>query len=675
MLLLWFQAATSAEAAQKVESIVVTARPAQVRDKIDRRIYDVRSDGGSQGGVALDVLNRIPSVTVSPTGRIALRGDPGVQILINGKPPPTGTSVLQSLPASSVGSVEVMTNPSAQFSPDGAAGIINIVTHRERALGVSGTISARADTREQASASASASAAQGDWSVDGRIYLGHSPSENDADYTQRDAATGERLVSRDSHGKSTLDLVQASLGVTRRLAEDRELSVEAHHMGGRIRANDLAHYQAFGDGAPVQSEEAGTQRYTTRTDDIEASYSDTWPDDRGSLEANLSHAQSDNRTRTNHDDRQVSPTPLVQHYGDTKRARGPDDQAKVAVVANLAGGVILTTGLEANRVAREISRIYDGDIGALGLASGDLGVFNARRASLSGYATYQFPFAGFKLMPGLRVEAESLRLSAPSASRDRDATRLFPSLHLTHTLAGGKLKASYSRRILRPELELFDPRRIPANLHSAMLGNLDLASTLTDSYESGYERIFGKATLGLTAYYRISHHPWQSYTTWNPDLTTASRPLNYGRATSGGLEANARGEAPGGWKYVVNLNVFRQELIPVTATLATTTRTNYSGNAVVDKVLKNGDKLQFNLSGVGKTYTLQGYQAAYGQLDATWSHKLNALYSVTVNATDIFNTNRQHSRYRDGGVVIDSDLAPNSRAVRVSLVYKFKAKV
>lgn len=240
MVLMWFQAAASVEAAQKVESIVVTARPAQVRDKIDRRVYDIRSDAGSQGGVALDVLNRIPSVTVSPTGRIALRGDPGVQILINGKPPVAGTSVLKSLPASSVDSVEVMTNPSAQFSPDGTAGIINIVTRKARALGISGTISARADTRQKADLSASASATKGDWSVDGRVFLGHSPSETNADYSQRDAASGRGLVSRDNHGTSTLDMAQASLGVTRRLAKDRELSVEAHHMGGRIRANDLA---------------------------------------------------------------------------------------------------------------------------------------------------------------------------------------------------------------------------------------------------------------------------------------------------------------------------------------------------------------------------------------------------------------------------------------------------
>ena len=674
MVLMWFQAAASVEAAQKVESIVVTARPAQVRDKIDRRVYDIRSDAGSQGGVALDILNRIPSVTVSPTGRIALRGDPGVQILINGKPPPTGTSVLQSLPASSVGSIEVMTNPSAQFSPDGTAGIINIVTREDRALGVSGTISARADTHEQTQISASASATKGDWSVDGRVMLIQGPAETDAEYSQRDAATGQRLVARDSHGKSQLDFAQASLGVTRRFSENRELSVEAHHMGSRLRVDSLAHYQAF-SGAPVQSEEAGTQRDTNRSDDIEVSYSDTWPDDRGSLEANISHSQSDNRSRMDHDDRQVAPTALAQRYGDTKRVRGPDDQAKVAVVANLTGGAILTTGLEANRVERDLFRSYDGDIGALGLATGDLGVFNARRVNLSGYATYQFPFVGFKLMPGLRVETESLRLNAPAAARDRDVTRLFPSFHLSHPLIGGKLKASYSRRVLRPELELYDPRRTPSNQRSAMQGNLDLASTTTDSYESGYERTFGKTTLGLTAYYRVSHDPWQSYTTWNPDLTTAIRPLNYDRATSGGLEANARGEAPGGWKYVVNLNVFRRQLVPATATLATTTRTNYSGNVVVDKVLKNGDKLQFNLSGAGKTPTLQGYQAAYHQLDATWSHKLDARYSVTLNATDIFNTNRQRSRYRDGGVVIDSDLAPNARAVRVSLVYKFKAKV
>ena len=95
-----------------------------------------------QAGSVSDLLRNAPSVQVDVDGKVSLRGSPDVQVLINGKPSPLlGNNIadaLQQIPASSVEKIEVITNPSTKFTPEGTAGIINIVLNKETNLGFNG---------------------------------------------------------------------------------------------------------------------------------------------------------------------------------------------------------------------------------------------------------------------------------------------------------------------------------------------------------------------------------------------------------------------------------------------------------------------------------------------------------------------------------------------------------
>src|SRR5258708_20824841 len=136
-----------------LEKAVVTGSRPLVETKVDRIVYNVDRDVTSQGGVATDVLRKIPQVSVDASGNVELLGNPSVLFLINGKRSSIfGNSIvdaLQSIPASQIQSIEVMSSPGAKYDATGTGGVINIILKKNKTEGFSGTINATAGTRQE----------------------------------------------------------------------------------------------------------------------------------------------------------------------------------------------------------------------------------------------------------------------------------------------------------------------------------------------------------------------------------------------------------------------------------------------------------------------------------------------------------------------------------------------
>jgi hypothetical protein len=120
---------------------------------IDKKIYNVAEDLNVRGGTANDVLQRLPSVEVDQDGRVMLRGEGSVTVLIDGRPSSlsggNGKTLLDALPAGSIERVEIVTNPSAKYDPDGTSGIINIVLKKNKLSGFNGLVSTNMATTFQ----------------------------------------------------------------------------------------------------------------------------------------------------------------------------------------------------------------------------------------------------------------------------------------------------------------------------------------------------------------------------------------------------------------------------------------------------------------------------------------------------------------------------------------------
>ena len=133
-----------------LDEVIATGSLDDLKAGIDKKVYSVEQDISVRGGSANDVLNNIPSIDVDQDGNISLRGDGNVTILINGRPSAltggNGQSLLDALPANSIARIEVVTNPSAKYDPDGTSGIINIVLKKNRKRGINGVVSGTAAT-------------------------------------------------------------------------------------------------------------------------------------------------------------------------------------------------------------------------------------------------------------------------------------------------------------------------------------------------------------------------------------------------------------------------------------------------------------------------------------------------------------------------------------------------
>lgn len=138
--------------AKKLEEVVVTAEKNDVQNTLDKRIYNVGKNIVNTGGTATDLLQNIPSVTVDISGTVSFRGNANVTVLIDGKPSGlTGgdrQAMLDQLPGSSIESIEIVTNPSAKYDAEGMAGIINIITKKDKLKGINGNVSVGGGTHD-----------------------------------------------------------------------------------------------------------------------------------------------------------------------------------------------------------------------------------------------------------------------------------------------------------------------------------------------------------------------------------------------------------------------------------------------------------------------------------------------------------------------------------------------
>ncbi|MBC7567184.1 MAG: outer membrane beta-barrel protein, partial [Pedobacter sp.] len=135
-----------------LSEVTITAPKSTIQLGIDKKIFSVDQSLVSEGGSASDLLQNVPSIQTDIDGNVSLRGSSGVRVLIDGKPSLIAggnvAQILQSIPASSIESVELITNPSAKYDAEGQSGIINIVLKKNKKLGLNGSVALTAGNRE-----------------------------------------------------------------------------------------------------------------------------------------------------------------------------------------------------------------------------------------------------------------------------------------------------------------------------------------------------------------------------------------------------------------------------------------------------------------------------------------------------------------------------------------------
>lgn len=653
------------------EVVVVGERPAVV-NQIDRQVYDVRKDPEAQTASVTDILGKIPSVTTLPNGSILLLGQSGVTILIDGKP-----GNIRGLRGADIDRIEVMTNPSAQYGPQGAAGIINIITRKDRRQGLTGNVTAGGDSLGGSWASAGPNLVIGRWTIGGNLSLFSQNSDGGLEVRrlERDGLGGAVNILEAARDRFESDSYAGGLKLAFR-RNDRQrfyLNIQGHRGPGDSRTRLRATADAAGF-APYAEVTDGSYRFGSL--DIDAGYDWTGATEGETFSLSLSANPSTNRNASTTEDRFDDLLLPARRYREANDFDNLDLELKADYKRPLGGSRILALGSAWTRADQTEGRVFTNLVAPDPIRDLDQSIHGIRDI-WSGYATYQFPLRTWTVMPGLRVESETFDVESAGAIGGSRGVAWYPSLHVTRDLGETlKLSLSYSRRIDRPNLQSLDPAIRYTGATEARRGNPDLDPVTTDAYEARLDYAKGGFNAGLTVYSRESSGNWSDFSTLTPAGVRLSTLINSGNSASRGAELALRGKVAVKWQYAVTTNLFwREQQVLVGGAPRADNRFSYTGNAQLSwrktpASPDTGDQVQLSLRYQGPTTSYQGGWDGFFRADLTLRHPFTKRATGILTITDLLDSSEFHSRLNTTDYDEESTYRGSGPAARFSLTYR-----
>ncbi len=665
------------EPSSQVQGVTITAPSSQdVKTSIDRRSYSLGKDLQAATGSVADVLRNVPSVQVDVQGNVSLRGDPNVTIMIDGKPSgmfkgDNRGQVLQQIPASQFERVEVMTNPSAAFSPEGSAGVINLITKQQRGVGTTGSVRANVGTEGRKNASISLARNTKNLTLSGDAGWRRDKAKGsiEDDRSRLDAATGRYADSRQKVGfNSKGQSHNARLGVDYDLDKQTRISAEA-------RYNDMSYDSKAGssyegkdvDGTPIVRYQRLSDGHMKKsvggvTGDLRRKFSGD--EHEFTLHAGVERTRDRQLTDANGFNQLPTVSNYVEHVSIGDKL--VQSRLKAEYKRPLPGGAKLVAGYELQIDNND----YD-NYGARGPTGGALVVdpsltnqFKYDQTVHAAYVTYSRPIGDLTIMPGLRLEEVKIDTNQVTSNlKDGyDYLRAYPSLHVQYKLDDARqINASYSRRIQRPTAQDLNPYRIYQDPYNYRQGDPRLKPQTTDSFEVGYQLRKGYNYYQGTVYFREARDGVTDVIRDIGNGVLLTSKANLAKSRSGGLELVANARLTPKISYTISGNAFWNE-IGATDLGFPDKRSAWtvSGYAALNVQATPKDFLQISGFATGKRLTPQGYKEPTGMLLLGYRHKFNDRVSGVVTVQDALKT------FGDK-LVIDTPALKDRRALDLDL--------
>ncbi|HMC95475.1 MAG TPA: outer membrane beta-barrel protein, partial [Polyangia bacterium] len=396
------------------EVVVTGQAAAPVQISIDRKSYSVANDLQAQGRAITDVLRNLPSVEVDVQGNVSLRGDPNVTILVDGKPSSlfegdNKAQALQSLQASTIERIEVITSPSAEFRADGTGGVINLITKKAKGAGLTGSMRATVGDGHRYNGGGTFGYNSGKLSVVGDLSLRHDTQKSAGfdDRLQRDPAGGFDEVRQDGLQHVVVDSLQARTSLDYDLTPRTRVGVESHANLTNFRVGSPTLFSADdAQGLLVDSFERQLDVHQKRlAGEVSASLRQKLGAD-GEFVGSLSHEGIvDQRTRDGHtfDQAPAAPESFDQQRIDNHQHR---TELKGDYTQGLADMAKLKAGFDIDHVDNAYRN--RGFAGPAFAAQGPdpvlTNLFDFRQTISAAYVTYERPVGDLTVLAGLRVE-------------------------------------------------------------------------------------------------------------------------------------------------------------------------------------------------------------------------------------------------------------------------------
>ncbi len=690
----WLSVSVTPDAPDKnMGTIVLTSTESKLKDvsvigekpimelKVDKKVFNVEKNTTTAGGSATDVLQNVPSVSVDADGTVNLRGKSDVTILIDGKPSTLlGSDVqsaLQSLPASSIESVEVITNPSAKYDAQGTSGIINIITKKDGRFGMNGNLTLGAGTNDKYNGNLGLNARKGKWNV----FLNSSARQN---ITYNDVYTDRTNSKIDSsyrtfehvprHFNGFFNTVGASFDPDKYNSFTLTENINDMMFGFK----DYSNYTTYGgpsfDG-PVVDSQFRTSNFAVNIFSLSSSldYKRKFKKKDEELSVDATYAHTDfNRTQdyiTNNFPDPSGFNPIVEH----SPATGSNSTANVW--ADYTDPLFTKNGKLGLGFKSQFYNFTSSNNPLMSNGGGAyvpdytlLSDYNYSQQTHAGYVNWNDQLGKFSYQAGLRVEDAIYDGNGLLASNGpgKDTSfhnsffNFFPSAFVSYQLANQQsIYLNYSRRTNRPGFMQLLPFVDLSNPGTVNTGNPALIPEFINNIEFSYSKADNRGdNYILSAYYAYTENLIEKITTplsaeqaahyGVPQSDLLAQPVNIASGTTYGLEGTGHFQIIPIWDATLNVNFFQNQLIVPKADSLLSNNSGFTWFGKINTNLKlpKNFSFQVNANYESPKVVTQGtlretYWVDVALKKGFWKNKA----TLVLNCSDIFNTHTSFINY------------------------------
>ena len=536
------------EQSEMLNEVEVRGEKSTMEFKLDKRVFNVGKDLSSAGASALEVLDNVPSVTVSIEGQVRLRGNAGVQILINGKPSvltSEGGNALGSITAEMIEKVEVITNPSAKYEAEGTAGIINIVIKKDERKGINGSFTLNYGQPDNNSVGLSLNRRTEKFNLFTQIGYGSRSYPRESKNKNDNFLTNTQVLTEGTQYRNE-EFYNIILGTDYYINPQNVITLSGFYAFEAEDQPSNTNVKKYQNNTQLTSEwnreevtTAGNPKYQ-----YEFIYKRDFLDDEDhdlifSATGNLfSKDQSSEFFNTTvlgsdtFDDQQTS-----TFFREAVHTFKLDYTHPFGEVWKVEGGFQYAN----NDVSNDFE-VKDELDGQWMVNTGLTNVFEFVQGVLGVYVMAAYESDNWGVQLGLRTENTRLNMLLVNTDEKnkQNFTDLFPSMNTSYNFSKSfSLQAGYSRRIYRPRLWDLNPFFNIRNSFNYRKGNPNLRSEYSDSYEISAIYLKGITSLNMSLYQLYTTNTIESVTTFQNNISV-SGPENLGTKRVNGIELNGK---------------------------------------------------------------------------------------------------------------------------------------
>ena len=661
-----------AEDAKQLKEVTVTGQRATMKLEVDRKSFDVGQLISNAGQSASDVLDNVPSIEVDNDGNVSLRGNSSVEVWINGKASgltsDNRAQILQQLPAESIDRIEVIDNPSAKFSAEGSAGIINIVLKKDRKAGYYGSVQAGGDTRGGANTSFNVN--YNSRLIDSYINLGYRHRANTGHMeSQQTSDTYNQTYDSDSKQRGNNFFTRAGVTLHATTKDDFSLSGMLMHGGGNSHSYTPYIYTAVANGLNnYQLDRINRSRTGMDMRYGEFNYRHSFNDkhfidftaDLSSWKMNGDNWYQDSTVVVGIDDVTYSYQYRPQYINNHRKELKLEYENQVTKNFKIEAGYNGNFSRENTPQESYMDNTsFDGTN-----ASEDKLFFNRfiyKQDLHAFYTTLSYKFGALSLMGGLRGEYWRVNTESYTWEQEHDASlreqpfkkdyfQLFPSVFMSWQMTETQqLQLNYTRRLRRPWGGQLNSFRDTRDATTVSFGNPYLTPEFSNSFSLNYLKQWNDHSLLVSAYYRPTTDVIQRISYKNQeDGLFYQTSMNVAKSVSTGLEMTVKNKL---WRildlttsanaYYYRLNGFSYDIDGQTVTGNSDHNFTWNARMTASLMLPYDISIQTTGRYTARQVITQGYRKANYSIDfGARKNFFNKLFTLSVNCRDLLDSRR-----------------------------------